>query len=166
MSTTVNSETGPKRPKKVNTQTTPQPRIEEREDTPTKENKPDLNLAAGEGTNPTIPAKERRKPRKLVRSTPSSPSVPKTPGEQIDTPESADTLLESRLQKLEQQYHSINKRLDTNAREIGRLQASSKSQKPGRPSTDSTTHTPPPQEENLQIQRLPWNKSAESNAAG
>jgi hypothetical protein len=137
MSTAANSESGARRPKKVNTQP-PQPKIEEIEDVPLKENKPDSMTSAEKEANPNTPVKERKKPRKLVRSTPSSPTVAKTQGEQTNASDSADTLLETRLQKLEQQYNNINKRLDTNAREIGRLQASTKPPKPaGKSQTDA-----------------------------
>jgi hypothetical protein len=147
MSTSAYSDAGPKRPKKTNS-TPPQPRIEEIEDTPSKENKSESAPVAEPKTDPVNPAKERRKPRKLVRNTPSSPLVPKSPvGEGDYTPEPTNSTLETRLQKLEEKYNSINKRLDTNAREIGRLQASTKPSKPApKPSADTSTVLSPPQE--------------------
>jgi hypothetical protein len=147
MSTAANSDTGPKRFKRANTQP-PQQRIEEIEDTPSKENKPEPAPAAEKEALPATPAKERRKPRKLVRNTPSSSPMPKTPGSEGDnTPEPTNDSLETRLQKLEQKYQNINKRLDTNAREIGRLQASTKPTKPApKPSADTSTLPSTPQE--------------------
>jgi hypothetical protein len=150
MSTVANSESGAKRAKKVNTQP-PQPRIEEIEDVPSKENTSESLTSTEKETNSTTLPKERKKPRKLVRSSPSSQTVPKTQAENTNATEPADVSLETRLQRLEQKYHGINKRLDTNAREIGRLQASTKSSKPaGKLNTDTTYNSPGAHQETLQ----------------
>jgi hypothetical protein len=150
MSSAANSESGARRPRKVSTQPQ-QPRIEEIEDIPLKENKPDPIRTAENDANPLTAAKERKKPRKLVRTTPSSPTVPKSQGEQSNNPDSAEVSLETRVQKLELQYDSISKRLDTNAREIGRLQAATRSPKPaGKITTDTAYNSPSTHQETLQ----------------
>jgi hypothetical protein len=75
---------------------------------------------------PSTPTKERKKPRKLIRRTPISPTTQDAPEGSPGTPELTGSSLDSRMSILEQKYHAIDKRLDTTAREIGILQAATK----------------------------------------
>ncbi|KAF2430446.1 hypothetical protein EJ08DRAFT_660909 [Tothia fuscella] len=77
-------------------------------------------------------AKERKKPRKLVRRDLGSTTAQKNEESSSERAMSTecDPSLPSRVQTLEKQYLAMSKRIDTNAREIGVLQASTKSQLP------------------------------------
>lgn len=91
----------------------------------------------------TLPGEQpkRRKPRKLVRRSKVPVNLPDSPSTQMEGTWMAQVNLDSRINRLEEQYHQLHKRLDTNAVEIGRLQATTKSQKSTTSPLDTITRT-------------------------